>query len=442
MVTQATSMEIRDNQKRDPNKIAFLCLSAFYVVYCARPEDWLHVLSVIPLAKITGIAAILAFLFSAGRGKRRFKDVPKESYYLLAMIEVLLFASAISPIWRGGAISRTLDFSKVYVVWVLTFLLVTDLAKFRRIVFIQTVSVSVISVVSIIKGRGTDRLDGILGGIYSNPNDLAFAIVLSLPFCLMFLLSTKSFFRKALWIAASLVMLRALFMTASRGGIITLVVAGTACMWHFGVKGKRLYLIAASGLVVVVLFASAGSTLTDRFTSIWSDPVDLDTRRERTARGSFEEREYVMARAIDGIKEYPILGMGTRNFEVYSGIWREVHMTYLQIMVEGGTISLLLYLIFIGIGFRNLKWLRRRKDLSPEMKLFSGALHSSLIGFVVGALFSPEAYQFFPYFSVAYVAALVAYVKESDQEKSLILKAERKIPALTYAGNGGVPVTT
>jgi len=258
MVTPATSIEVRDNQKRDPNKIAFLCLSAFYVVYCARPEDWLHVLSVIPLAKITGIAAILAFLFSAGRGKRRFKDVPKESYYLLIMIGVLLLASAISPIWRGGAISRTLDFSKVYVVWVLTFLLVTDLPKFRRIVFIQAASVSVISVVSIIKGHGTDRLDGILGGIYSNPNDLAFAIVLSLPFCLMFLLSTKSFFRKAFWVAASLIMLRALFMTASRGGIITLVVAGTACMWHFGVKGKRLYLIAASGLVVVVLFAAAG----------------------------------------------------------------------------------------------------------------------------------------------------------------------------------------
>ena len=152
--------------------------------------------------------------------------------------------------------------------------------------------------------------------------------------------------------------------------------------------------------------------------------MELDTRRERSARGSFEEREYVMARAIDGIKEYPILGMGTRNFEVYSGIWREVHMTYLQIMVEGGTISLLLYLLFIGTGFRKLKGLRRRKDLSPEMKLFTGALHSSLIGFVVGALFAPEAYQFFPYFSVAYVAGLVAYAKESDQEKSLAVKAE------------------
>ena len=31
-----------------------------------------------------------------------------------------------------------------------------------------------------------------------------------------------------------------------------------------------------------------------------------------------------------------------------------------------------------------------------------------MIGFAVGALFAPEAYQFFPYFAVAYTSALVA----------------------------------
>jgi hypothetical protein len=47
--------------------------------------------------------------------------------------------------------------------------------------------------------------------------------------------------------------------------------------------------------------------------------------------------------------------------------------------------------------------------------LFVGGLHSSMIGFVIGALFAPEAYQFFPYFSVAYTSALVATIAEREK---------------------------
>src|SRR5258708_10196682 len=102
-----------------------------------------------------------------------------------------MVSSLVSKVWKGGAISHTLDFAKVYIVWALTFLLVTDVRKLRRIIFIQAGSVPVVCLISMIKGWGVARLDGVLGGIYSNPNDLAVSIVLSLPFCLMFLLTTR-----------------------------------------------------------------------------------------------------------------------------------------------------------------------------------------------------------------------------------------------------------
>jgi O-antigen ligase len=422
--------------------MAFFWLSAFYFVYCIRPEDWIPGLAPIPLAKITGIGAFVAFLFGAGRGKRKFRDLPAESYYLLAMISILMISSLLSPVWKGGAISRTLDFSKVYIVWVLTFLLVTDLQKFRRIVYVQAAAVPVISLISIIKGRGTARLDGVLGGIYSNPNDLAFAIVLSLPFCLMFLLTTRSVPKKLLWASGMLIMAKALFMTASRGGFITLIAAIIVCLWHFGVKGRRLYLIVITAVVGIGLFATQGATLKERFTSLWSDRSELDTRQQRVAFDSYEQRQYLMDRAIEGIGHYPILGIGTRNFETYSMVWREVHMTYLQIAVEGGIPSLILFLMFFARGFRNLKLLLKRKDLSSDINLFTGALHSSLVGFVVGALFSPEAYQFFPFFAVAYTSALLAFVRESD--RSAVRVSQRLQPLATKGCTtpGRVPVNT
>lgn len=392
--------------------MAFFWLSGFYFVYCIRPEDWIHPLAVVPLAKITGIGAFLAFLLGSSRENRKFSQLPAESYYLLAMIGILMLSSMVSSVWRGGAISHTLDFAKVYIVWTLTFLLVTDIGKLRRIIYIQAGSVPIVCLISIIKGRGVARLDGVLGGIYSNPNDLAFAIVLSLPFCLMFLLTTRKKLSKLFWAIGMMMMMLALFRTASRGGFITLIVAGLVCLWHFGIKGKRLYLIVVSGIAVVVLLMTNGEVMLQRFSSMWDD--ELDTHQEKVAYESYEQRAFLMQRAVEGIERYPILGIGTQNFETYSTVWREVHMTYLQIAVEGGIPSLILYLLFFWRGFRNLRYLLKRKDLESDLYLFTGALHASLIGFAIGALFSPEAYQFFPYFAVAYTSALLAIIKERD----------------------------
>src|ERR1035438_2744959 len=49
-----------------------------------------------------------------------------------------------------------------------------------------------------------------------------------------------------------------------------------------------------------------------------------------------------------------------------------------------------------------------------QTELFISALHSSLIGFGVGAFFAPEAYQYFPYFAVAYTSVLLAIARDKD----------------------------
>ena len=121
----------------------------------------------------------------------------------------------------------------------LTFLLITSFDRLRQIIQIQAASVAVICAISIIKGHNQPRLEGVIGGIYSNPNDLAFAIVLTLPFALAFLVTSKGAVKKVLWALAMLIMMAAMFLTASRAGFINLVISGTVTLWHFGIKGKR-----------------------------------------------------------------------------------------------------------------------------------------------------------------------------------------------------------
>ncbi len=409
-------------QLSDPTRNAFFWLSAFFVVYCARPEDWIPGLKYLPLAKLTAIPAIWGLFSTWGKTKRSYKNLPKEAGYLLAMIGLLYLGAVLSPIWKGGAITRTIDFSKVYIAFVLIFLLITTFDRLRRIIFIQVFSVVVVCAAALTKGHGTPRLEGVLGGIYSNPNDLAFAIVLSMPFALAFMISAKNTLVKVFWLGSMLMMAVGLFATASRAGFIDLVISGSVALYFFSVKGKRPYLIVATAFVGIVIAAAAGGKLYDRFAAISGDSAT-----EQNAYGSFEDRKYLMLRAIDGIEHYPILGLGIRNFNTYSLIWHDVHMAYLQICVEGGIPVLVLYLMFFYRGFKNLKTLRRTKNLEEDIVLFVGALQSSLVGFVVGALFAPEAYQYFPYFAVAFTATLLQTVKETEDSPADVASPPKKL---------------
>lgn len=409
-------------QVADPTKGAFFWLSAFFVVYCARPEDWIPGLKVLPLAKITAILALWGLFNSLGRTRRTFKDLPKEARLLLTMIILLFIGGFLSPVWKGGAVSRTTDFSKIYIAWILVFLLITTFDRLRRIIFIQAVSVAVICAVALIKGHDTPRLSGIIGGIYSNPNDLAFAIVLSLPFALAFMVTAKSSIKKVLWLFGMLVMLVAMFETASRAGFIDLVISGSVTLYYFAIKGRRLYLLVATGFLTVLIAVTAGGKLYDRF-----EALSGSSTTDQSAYGSYEDRKYLMLRALDAIEHYPILGIGVRNFPTYSLIWHDVHMTYLQIAAEAGIPVLIIYLMFFRCAFKNLKILRRRTDLDPDIVLFIGALSSSLVGFVVGALFAPEAYQYFPYFAVAFTATLLQIIKENEEQPGSVTPPPKKL---------------
>ncbi|HUO14441.1 MAG TPA: O-antigen ligase family protein [Verrucomicrobiae bacterium] len=402
----------------EPLKGVFFWLSAFYVVYCLRPEDWIPGLTYIPLAKISGILAAVGLLLSWGRTKRGFRDLPREAFYLIAIVVLLFISGLLSPVWKGGAVFKNIDFSKVLVAWVLTFFVVTSLARLRRIIFIQAASVAVISIVSIAKGRSHPRLEGVIGGIYSNPNDLAFAIVLCLPFCFAFILRTRSVIRKAAWAGAMLVMCATLFLTASRAGFIDLMVTGAICLWIFGIKGRRIHLVAGAALVALVVGFTAGGKLKERFIAISGSSIS--NTLDESAHDSYEQRRFLMVRSVQAITHYP-WGLGMGNFAQYSGTWREVHMSYLQMAAEGGLGALVFYLLFFGRGFGNLRRLRKFPGYDPEMDLFAGALFATLVGFVVGALFAPEAYQYFPYFAVAYTSVMLAIAREghsSDGQSS------------------------
>src|SRR5579859_7229459 len=115
MATTETAMDRIKKQAFHHPTGAFFFLAAFFVVSSARPQDWISGLSAVPLAKIAGVLAVIAYLFS-------FRDVrsplPRDAVYLLLLLGQLFITAAMSPVWRGGAFQKTLDFSKVVIIFI------------------------------------------------------------------------------------------------------------------------------------------------------------------------------------------------------------------------------------------------------------------------------------------------------------------------------------
>lgn len=393
-----------NSDRPQPSSGAYLWLLLFFVVYCARPEDWIPGLTIIPLAKIAGIFCALSFVISIPQLRR---SLPRETIYLALLMFQLWLTVPLSPVWKGGAFDTMLDFSKVLLIVLVMGVAVTTMTRLRRLIFVQTASVVAIAAVTLTrKELSMGRLVGAVHGIYENSNELALIAVLTLPFCFAFLLRTKNWLRKALWGTAAMLLVYSTILTGSRGGLLALLAGGGVAVLEFGIRGRRIALVMVAGGLVVLLILFAGDTVKDRFQEMFNDQPSSEAGR--AAYGSAMQRQELFWKAIAVTAEHPLFGVGPGNFNSISGMWHDQHNTYTQMSSEGGVPAFILYLLFIWSALRNLKNTNRLAPLNSDERLFAMALRASFGGFLVGSFFTASAYHFFPYFMVAYSTALVA----------------------------------
>ena len=359
-----------------------------------------------PLAKIAGILVLLALIFSLRQIRQR---LPRETIFLALLVGQLFLSSALSPVWRGGAFQATLDFAKVLMLVLVVIAAVTTVGRLRALIFTQAVSVAAIAAVAIWKGRLIlGRLEGVLGGNYSDPNDLALAIIMSLPLCLVLLFLSRRWLSKIFWSISLLVMTYAVLLTGSRGGFLALVVVAAVCLWVFAIRGRRPYLLGLAVLAGLILWQSAGGMVVGRLKGTLN--VNDDTA---AAYESAQARQRLFWRSVEITKEHPLFGVGPGNFDQVSGQWHTTHNSLTLMSSEGGLPALVLYVLILGCGFMNLRATKRLVPRRTESRLLAGAFFASLAGYAVGSVFLSVAYAFFPYILVAYTTALLSIALKS-----------------------------
>jgi O-antigen ligase len=401
-VEQVLKSTAKHSNCRKTLDFAYVGLVLFMLAYYARPEDWIPGLGAVPLAKIAGVPLIVAFLFALAQVRGR---LPKESVFLVLLLLQFFLAVSFSPVWQAGALTTTLGFAKVVpVVFVMVWVL-NNIYRLRQVIFLQTASVTIISAVSIWKAHTFHgRLEGVLGGNYDNPNDLACQIVICLPFCIAFLLRTRFLLGRLAWGVIILIMIYAVIVTDSRGGFLALIVMFSACIWQFAIKGRHRFLLIFAAVGLVFLSLLSGNVM-QRFGAISSE------EKNPNAYASAQIRRQVLKNSLKTTALHPLFGVGPGNFQVVSaeemsGTWHTSHDTFLQLSSEAGVPALILYLMILWSALSNLRVVKRYREHASEQKLWAGALNASLLAFIVASVFASEAYQYFPYFLVAYTSAL------------------------------------
>jgi putative inorganic carbon (hco3(-)) transporter len=399
----------RDISRRKLLGGAYASLLLFMVVHCSRPQDWIPGLSVVPLAKIAVLLALLSLAFSI---RHICYPLPREVVYLILLNAQLFATVPMSPVWAGGAFQKTVGFTKIVIIVIVLVSAVNTAKRLHGLLFIHAVSIATISAVAVWKGHlASGRLEGIgaLEGNYSNPNDLALAIVVSLPLCLALLFLSTTPFRKAAWALAVLVMMYAVILTGSRGGFLALIVSAVVCLWEFATRRRRRYLFVVAALAGVILWQSS-SGMRERLMGTFSPDENVDAA---AAYASTQERQQLFWRSIQLTMEHPLFGVGPGNFQELSDVWHVTHNTYTEMSSEGGLPAFILYVLILWRGFNNVRTTKHLSRGQGGTTLLAGALRASLAGFVAGSAFTSVAFEFLPYFLVAYTTALFLIAKDT-----------------------------
>ena len=414
VATLATAIE-KPTAQEPGSSLAYSALLLFTFLYYTRPEDLIPGLSVIPLEKIIGGVALIALVSTLASRKAK-KKLPLELILLLVLFLHLIIAIPFAY-WRGGAFATVFGgVLKAVTVALLVTLIVENLVQLRRLLWVQAASLVLTTIASIAihHTEQSGRLIGALGGIFENPNDLAINIAINLPLCAAFALLTRSKAKAAVWGVGMLAMLGGVVLTYSRSGLLALAVAMVICLWEFGIRGRRFYLIAGALLLGVAGVGVVVATphYLARIESIFRGNIEGSEDH-----GSWEARRELLVDSVEEAIHHPIFGIGAGNFGAATRTWRVTHNTYSEFAAEGGFPALFLYLAILYLAFRNLRRIRSlaayRDNL--EIRVFTGALWASLLAFAVGSFFASFEYELFPYFMVAYTSVLYRWCVQTSE---------------------------
>jgi len=252
-----------------------------------------------------------------------------------------------------------------------------------------------------------------------NPNRLALIATLGLVYIWEYSQAYRlQNWRRLLALAAVLMMIVTVFLTASRGGLIGLVFTGLILfVRRRGGSGRLLYAFAVIVLGAVFVQELVPQEAMERITNI-PGIAQPDYGGNVPGAGSTERREYTYWIGWQIWKKAPFVGVGPGNWPYVRFITDPLrsaavaHNSYLAALAEGGIITFFLYLYLFYSTIRDLLRCEGTPRIAARAKAegLDWVLASTricLIAFMVFSLFSDLWDLVFSYFLFGVAAVLI-----------------------------------
>jgi O-antigen ligase len=356
---------------------AFAALLAFVAVIYANPGNWFESLADFGFAKIAA-GLSLALLFGSALLYQRRLHLGGASGALLAGLFLVVGASAAWSFWPKVTVDSFLDGLKYFALFFLIANLVDSEARLHLFTC-WLACVSVIPALGCISSfsRGEHLVDGDRAawiGIFANPNDLAYYLVVSVAFVLAARDSTRARSRH-LYLLLLIPLGVALLLTQSRGGLLSVGVV--LLLWTVRSLRRAPALIGVGVAVVCVLQLSPG-----------------DSWQKRTEESTYHGEDVSERGRIDAwrtgleiARERPMSGVGAGAFVVAwptfapgdAGPPRTEHNTFVQLLAELGLPGLLLFLGALCAGILGVSSIAR----APRFGSYARGVQCGLAGFAV-----------------------------------------------------------
>lgn len=231
-------------------------------------------------------------------------------------------------------------------------------------------------------------------GILEDPNELAWALSMGIPFAFALYESKRSRWRLVFLVAGVSLTAACVIMTQSRSGQLSL-------MANLGVYFVRRY--RGRGVLVAMLAAVP--------------LMLLGGRSGADAESSSEERLGCWSEALSMTREYPILGVGSGQFTEHH--FQTAHNSFLLMLAELGPIGFLLWTSAVYFAVKitiQLQVQLRGRDDAATARIWAMALLASMVGMLVSAVFLSLSYHPILWLYLGMAGALYAAVRRHDPD--------------------------
>jgi O-antigen ligase len=361
------------------------------------------------------IAALAALFIERAVSQQPLRLAWPESHLLLAFLGAAA-VSSFSALWPKHAGEQTLVLLRYVIVYLLVVNTVDSWPRLRRTSSVLVAGAMFPALGAIRNYFLTgDLVEGRAGwiGIFENPNDLAYTLVLLFPIAVATALAARGVWAIFGWCAIA-AYTTAIFVTFSRGGFLAFCVVVLLCFLRWCGPWARLPGLAVAGAAIAVVVSTSWGRM-EGFADLLAD-------------ATLQQRLATVRAGIEMFVDQPLLGVGLGcsvvGWPLYAPAgavtegWLHSHNTIIQVLAETGLLGGAPFLLMVAIALwkANRLALPWRKSGRPEIYRAVSALEISLWGFLACGLAGGHVLSWFPYLVIGLVSAACIIPRPSPQD--------------------------